>query len=178
MTNVINSIILLSHESHGFGLNTNIIETNLINIALLLGLLIFVVGGNLRQMLDDRYVQILNTVQEAEERLTQAKARLSESTTQWNQIRLVINDLKAQALKDQEKAASLEMNRAESDLTRRIEKATSVIQSREKRFLSETIQEISSLIFNQVIQKLQTEVTSEKHSFMIDKKIEQLGGKL
>jgi hypothetical protein len=36
MENFINVFILLAHENEGFGINTNIFETNIINILLLI----------------------------------------------------------------------------------------------------------------------------------------------
>ena len=48
----------------GFGFNTNLIETNVLNLAVVIGVVIKVVGDSLRSLLDQRRSTILSTLQE------------------------------------------------------------------------------------------------------------------
>jgi F-type H+-transporting ATPase subunit b len=64
------------------GLNTDILETNLINIVILIVVLVQFVGGALTTSLADRNQKIIDNVNDAETRLTEAKYRLAEANIQ------------------------------------------------------------------------------------------------
>src|SRR5210317_2032103 len=70
-------MIFLSHfplgHSGGFALNTNILDTNIINLVVVLGVLFTVGGDALKATLANRKEAILSTMQEAEERVKQRK---------------------------------------------------------------------------------------------------------
>jgi len=76
-------MIFLSHfplgHSGGFALNTNILDTNIINLVVVLGVLFTVGGDALKATLANRKEAILSTMQEAEERAKQAQAQLEEA---------------------------------------------------------------------------------------------------
>ena len=75
-------------------LNTDIFETNLINIALLAGGLFYLLSGALSESLSERQQKIVGAIQESEERLQEATARLTESKTQLEQAQIVIDSIK------------------------------------------------------------------------------------
>ena len=58
--------------SEGFGLNFNILETNLINLAIVIGVLVWFLRGFLGGILERRRSVILQDLQDAETRLKQA----------------------------------------------------------------------------------------------------------
>ena len=64
------------------GLNPDIFESNIINITLLLGGIIYLGSSALSESLSERQEKIVGAIQEAEERLQQADARLAESEKQ------------------------------------------------------------------------------------------------
>jgi F-type H+-transporting ATPase subunit b len=66
----------------GFGINTNIFETNLINLAAVVAIVISFVGKNLSALLDERKKTILNNLQEASQRAAEAEERLNVAKTQ------------------------------------------------------------------------------------------------
>ena len=74
--------------------NPDIFESNIINISLLLGGIIYLGSNALSESLSERQEKIVGAIQEAEERLTQADARLAESEKQLEQAQLVINSIK------------------------------------------------------------------------------------
>jgi F-type H+-transporting ATPase subunit b len=75
MENLINTSILLSDK--GFTLNTDIFETNIINIILLVVILFKVLGDALKTSLVNRKQKIIEDVNDAKKRLSNAKERLS-----------------------------------------------------------------------------------------------------
>ena len=79
-----NHLILLMHLplGEGFGFNGNILETNIINLAVVIGVVVTFVGDALRSLLDNRKQLIVNSLQQAEQRAKEAQARLEEARTQ------------------------------------------------------------------------------------------------
>ena len=61
----------------GFGINLNLIETNLINLIIVIGVLVWFLRGFLGGILQRRREQILTELKDAEERLTAANAAVA-----------------------------------------------------------------------------------------------------
>jgi F-type H+-transporting ATPase subunit b len=72
-------IFTLLAEHEGIGLNTDILETGLLNIIALLGILIFTGRDFLGSLLEERKTTIVQGVQDAEDRLNEAQKRLDEA---------------------------------------------------------------------------------------------------
>jgi F-type H+-transporting ATPase subunit b len=64
----------------GFGLNTNLFETNILNLAVVVGVVIKVVGDSLQSLLSQRRKTILSTLQEADLKAKKAKKATRRST--------------------------------------------------------------------------------------------------
>jgi F-type H+-transporting ATPase subunit b len=69
MKNVTHSFVFLAHwpSAGSFGLNTDILATNLINLTVVVGVLIFFGKGVLKDLLDNRKQRILSTIRNSEE---------------------------------------------------------------------------------------------------------------
>ena len=66
----------------GFGLNTNIFETNIINLAAVVGIVVSFVGKNLASLLEDRKNTIVQNLQEANQRAIEAQEKLNAARVQ------------------------------------------------------------------------------------------------
>lgn len=66
----------------GFGFNGNILETNILNLAVVLGIVISFGGDALRSLLETRRQTILNNLQQAEKRALEAQRKLAEAKYQ------------------------------------------------------------------------------------------------
>jgi F-type H+-transporting ATPase subunit b len=78
----------------GFGINTNIFETNIINLAAVLGIVITFVGKNLTSILEDRKKTIVNNLQEATQRALEAKEKLEQARTQLELAKKKAKDIR------------------------------------------------------------------------------------
>nr|YP_009670611.1 ATP synthase CF0 subunit I [Passiflora lutea]QCX29919.1 ATP synthase CF0 subunit I [Passiflora lutea] len=87
MKNLTNSFVFLVHwpSAGSFGLNTDILATNIINLSVVLGVLIFFGKGLLSDLLANRKQRIWNTIRNSEElcvgaleQLEKARARLGK----------------------------------------------------------------------------------------------------
>jgi len=78
-----NQIFTLLAENNGsIGLNLDILETGVLNITALVGILIYTGKDFLGSILQERKNTIVNSVQDAEDRLNEANRRLSAAQTQ------------------------------------------------------------------------------------------------
>jgi hypothetical protein len=74
------SLIFAEH----FGFNTNLLETNVLNLAVVLAVVVTYVGDALRGLLANRKQNILNNFQEAEQRASEAQERLNQmARSRW-----------------------------------------------------------------------------------------------
>nr|YP_010539197.1 CF0 subunit I [Helianthus porteri]YP_010539198.1 CF0 subunit I [Helianthus porteri]UYF13145.1 CF0 subunit I [Helianthus porteri]UYF13146.1 CF0 subunit I [Helianthus porteri] len=97
MKNVTDSFVSLGHwpSAGSFGFNTDILATNLINLSVVLGVLIFFGKGVLSDLLDNRKQRILNTIRNSEElregaieQLEKARARLRKIEIEADEFRV------------------------------------------------------------------------------------------
>nr|YP_010205741.1 CF0 subunit I [Gypsophila oldhamiana]YP_010536449.1 CF0 subunit I [Gypsophila huashanensis]UAX04086.1 CF0 subunit I [Gypsophila oldhamiana]UYC29445.1 CF0 subunit I [Gypsophila huashanensis] len=97
MKNVTDSFVFLGHwpSAESFGVNTDILATNLINLSVVIGVLIFFGKGVLSDLLDNRKQRILNTIRNSEElrgraieQLEKARVRLSKIEIEADQFRV------------------------------------------------------------------------------------------
>jgi len=89
-----NQIFTLIAENESITLNLNILETGIINIIALLGILIYVGRDFLGSTLEQRKNDIVTGVEDAEERLNEANKRLNEAQKQLNQTNVIIEEIK------------------------------------------------------------------------------------
>ena len=78
----------------GFGFNSNFLEANVLNIALLLSGVVYLGTNFLTSALELRQQKVTEAIQEAEERLQQANARLLDSEKQLTEAQTVIAKIK------------------------------------------------------------------------------------
>nr|YP_009238245.1 ATP synthase CF0 B subunit [Chlorotetraedron incus]AMO01123.1 ATP synthase CF0 B subunit [Chlorotetraedron incus] len=69
--------------AEGFGINTNIFETNIINLSAVVAVVVSFVGKNLTSLLEDRKKTILGNLQEASQRAAEAQEKLNQAKTQF-----------------------------------------------------------------------------------------------
>nr|QVX27872.1 ATP synthase CF0 subunit I [Passiflora incarnata] len=96
MKNVTDSFVFLVHwpSAGSFGFNTDILATNIVNLSVVLGVLIFFGKGVLSDLLDNRKQRILNTIRNSEElrggaleQLEKARARLRKVEIEADEYR-------------------------------------------------------------------------------------------
>nr|YP_010968081.1 CF0 subunit I [Airampoa soehrensii]WNM94457.1 CF0 subunit I [Airampoa soehrensii] len=88
MKNVTDSFVVLGHWSSAgsFGFNTDILATNLINLGVVIGVLIFFGKGVLSDLLDNRKQRILNTIRNSEELRGKAIEQLEKARTRLRKV--------------------------------------------------------------------------------------------
>src|SRR5210317_921391 len=174
-----NQIFKLFAEHEGISLNTDILETGLINILALLAILFFTGRDFLGSLLEERKTTIVNGVQDAEDRLNEAQKRLDEAQKQLNQANLVISEIKNETIATKKLLLESDAFQAKKDLTVRFERALATFRSKERQIFVEIKQQIISLVLQRTVTRAQeTFKSSERATTLIDDTITKLEGDL
>lgn len=172
-------IFTLLAEHEGISLNTDILETGLINILTLLAILIYTGRDFLGSLLEERKTTIVNSVQDAEDRLNEAQKRLNEAQKQLNQANIVISQMKSETVATKKVLLESDAFQAKKDLTVRFERALATFRSKERQIFIEIKQQIISLVLQRTISRAQeTFKSKERATALINETINKLEGDL
>ena len=168
---------LLANE--GISLNTDILETGLINILALLAILIYTGRDFLGSLLEERRTTIVKGVQDAEDRLNEAQKRLAEAQKQLNQANLVISEIKNETVTTKKLLLESDAFQAKKDLTVRFERALATFRSKERQIFVEIKQQIISIVLQRTVSRVQeTFKSKERATALINETINKLEGDL
>ena len=118
--------ILVTRE---FGINTDIFETNVINIAILVFGLVSFVGEILKTSMLERKQKIVESVQASENRITEARLRFEEAQKQLNQVHLIISEIKNETKVVKTDILTREFSQANDLITKQFASASSVFKT-------------------------------------------------
>jgi len=172
-------IFTLLAEHEGIGLNLDILETGLLNILALIAILVFTGRDFLGSLLEERKTTIVKSVQDAEDRLIEAKKRLDEAEKQLNQANLVISEIKNETVATKKVLLESDAYEAKKDLKIRFERALATFRSKERQIFLEIKQQIISLVLKRtVIRAQETFGPKERATALINDTINKLEGDL
>jgi len=141
-----NQIFTLLAERDGIGLNLDILETGVLNIITLIGILIYTGRDFLGSILQERKDTIVKSVQDAEDRLSEANRRLSEAQKQLSQAHVVISEIRNETISAKTNLLKSDANIAKKELTTRFNRAIAAFRSKERIIFLEVKQQIISLV--------------------------------
>ena len=174
-----NQIFTLLAEEEGISLNLDILETGLLNILALLGILIYTGKDFLGSLLEERKTSIVKSVQDAEDRLNEAQKRLRDAQKQLNQANLVISEIKNETITTKKILLESDSNEAKKDLKIRFERGSSSFRAKERQIFLEIKQQIISLVLKRTISRAQeTFGPKDRASALINDTIQKLEGDL
>lgn len=172
-------IFILLAEHEGIGLNTDILETGLINILALLAILVYTGRDFLGSLLEERRATIVKGVQDAEDRLNEAQKRLSEAKKQLNQANLIIGKIKDETATTKKTLLKADASQAKRDLKIRFERAVASFRSKERQIFLEIKQQIVSLVLKRTVTRAQEAFKPrERATSLINETINKLEGDL
>jgi F-type H+-transporting ATPase subunit b len=172
-------IFTLLAEDEGIGLNLDILETGLLNILALVGILIYTGKDFLGSLLEERKAAIVKGVQDAEDRLNEAQKRLSEAEKQLSQANLVIGEIKNETIATKKVLLKSDAYEAKKDLKIRFERALATFRSKERQIFVEIKQQIISLVLKRTVIRAQEAFKpKERATALINDTINKLEGDL
>lgn len=172
-------IFTLLAEQDGINLNTNILETGLVNILALIAILIYTGQDFLGSLLEERRTVIVKGVQDSENRLNEAKKRLAEAEKQLNQANLIMSEIKNETIATKKVILNSDALQAKKDLATRFERALATFKAKERQIFLEIKQQIVSLVLQQTVSRVQeTFKSKERAAKLINETINKLKGDL
>lgn len=147
----------------GFGINTNLFETNIINLAAVVGIVVSFVGNNLSALLEDRKKTILSNLEEANQRALEAQEKLNKA-----KANLEFAKKKAQEIREEGIArATSEINTVVSQHASRLAKLdefkNETVQFYQQKAFKEAYLYIVSRIMTRVRERLNRGLDSTYH---------------
>ncbi len=166
----------LFFAAEGFGLNLNIFETNILNLAVVIFGLYKFLPGFLGKILERRRTSILSDLKEAEERLSQSKVALSKAkeelasaTQKADKIRHDCK-LRAEAIRlESEKKTVEEMARIKQG-------AASDLNAEAARVTSQLRKEAAELAIQKALAILPEKLDSNTQDKFLKDSIKNIGG--
>jgi len=167
--------LLASHG--GFGLNLNLFETNIINLAIVIAGLVWFLRGFLGGILERRREAIVSELREAEERLNAANAALAEaqkgvaeSQKKAEQIR-IDGKARADAIRlDSEQRTIVELARMK-------QAATSDLANEASRVTDQLRRETALKAIEKALDALPGKLDPDAQARLIDQSIQSLGNR-
>ena len=147
-----------------FGFNTNILETNVLNLAVVLAIVITYVGDALRGLLANRKQTILNNFREADQRASEAQDRLNQARLQLEKAKTKADEISQQALftVDQEKKQII--SQTQEDIKRLSLLQQQTLKFEQQKAQNELAQKLVRLALHQVREKLNQRLNSSIHT--------------
>ena len=172
-------IFTLVAEHEGIGLNTDILETGLLNIIALLGILVYTGRDFLGSLLEDRRATIVKGVQDAEDRLKEAQKRLTEAKKQLDQANLVISEIKNDSVATKKLLLESDAAKAKNNLKISFERALATFRSKERQIFLEIKQQIVKLVLQRTVTRAkETFQPKDRATALINETIDKLQGDL
>jgi len=172
-------IFTLLAENEGITLNLDILETGVINIIALIGILVYVGLDFLGSSLEARKSDIVTGVQDAEERLNEANKRLTEAQKQLTQANVVITEIKTETVATKKLLLQADANQSKKDLTTRFSRALATFRTKERQIFLEVKQQIITLVLKGTATRAQQAFgQKERATVLINETITKLEGDL
>ena len=138
------SLIFAEH----FGFNTNVLETNVLNLAVVLAVV----------------VTILNNFREADQRASEAQDRLNRARVQFDQAQAKAKQIREQALVTIEQEKNQVVRQNQEDIKRLGVLQQETLQFEEQKAQNELAQKLVRLALHQVREKLTQRLNSSIHN--------------
>ena len=172
-------IFTLLAENNGITLNLDILETGILNITALVGILVYVGRDFLGSSLEKRKSDIVTGVQDAEERLNEANRRLSEAQKQLSQANVVITEIKNETIAAKKVLLEADTSQSKKDLATRFSRALATFRSKERQVFLEVKQQIILLVLKRTVTRAQeTFGKQDRATELINDTINKLEGDL
>ena len=160
----------------GVSLNFDIFEANLINLALLDGVLFYLLSGALSESLSERQQKILGAIQESEEKLQEATTRLTEGETKLAQAQIVIESIQKDADQTAAQVKSSILTDGKTEIERLTATAKIQISTIEARVRKQISDYVATLALQRITMQLEGKLNSSLQQQIIDRNISKLAG--
>ncbi|MEG4284561.1 F0F1 ATP synthase subunit B [Microcoleus sp. A006_D1] len=173
------TVLLLATEASGeggFSLNFDILETNLINLAIIIAVLFYFGRGFVGKILTERRSGIEEAIREAEKRQKDAAAALSEQQQKLTEAQAEAARIRAAAEETAKKAKEVILAQAAQEVERMKATAGQELEAEQERAIAQLRSAVVSMAMAKVESQLKASLDENAQNHLIDRSIALLGG--
>jgi len=151
----------------GFGINTNVLETNILNLSVVIGVL-FVVGKDvLTSLLDERRQKIVQSLEDVETRYKQAQQKLEEANLELSTAVEKAKEIRIQSTTTASQSSALADKRAEAEILRLQGTKTSTLNVEKQKL----VREMRELLTTGALEKAFVTLKQERSRAVLQKRL-------
>ncbi|MER3477724.1 MAG: F0F1 ATP synthase subunit B [Leptolyngbya sp. ERB_1_2] len=162
--------LLAEAEGGGFGFNFDILETNLINLSIVIAIVVYFGRGFLGKTLTERRTAIETAISEAEARKKTAAAALAEQQ-KLAQAQQEAAKIRADAEVAAKKSSDEILAKAEQDIVRMRETAAADLSSEQERIINELRQRVAAMALQRAEGELPGRLNDQSQQRLVDRSI-------
>lgn len=151
-----------------FGFNGNILETNILNLGVVLGVVVSLGGDALRSLLSNRKKTIEKNLEQAEKRALEAKERLAQAQSQLETAQKKALDIKEQGSMTAKKERQDSTKRKNEEIFRLTEKKEETLRVEEQKAVSQVYRQLVNQVMDKVKSKLTDRLDPASHASVIN----------
>jgi F-type H+-transporting ATPase subunit b len=164
-------------EGKGFGLNFDILESNVINLAIVIGIVVYFLKGALTKTLSERSVAIEKALTEAERKKAETAKALATEQEKLKSAQAEAAKIVQQAQTDAAKARETILAKGKADVAAMKAAAAADMGAEEAKVMAQLRQRIADLAMQKAAQTLPGQMDQGKQQRLIDRSISMLGGR-
>ncbi|BDE17511.1 ATP synthase CF0 subunit I (chloroplast) [Galdieria partita] len=161
-------------SKYSIKINFDLLETNIINIFILIIILIYLGRKFLGSILINRQNRVITSIRESEERLEKSTIRLSEAKNQLSSAQIIINQIKQEAKNTASSVKESILKQGKTDIERLLLNTRNYIYNTELQIKKQIKQQIAALALQKVQSKLKDELDNNIQQKIIDQSLAML----
>lgn len=166
-----------SSEVEGsFGLNLNIFETNLVNLTLLVGILVYFGKPVLTKILSERSSKIVEQIKAVEQKQKQAEVTLAKEQKKLEESQAIAAKIRSEATTNAQKARETILALGEKEVERLKEMAGKDLSSEQDKAIAQLRERVVALALESAKSRMENVLNDEVQRQLIDSSIAKLGG--
>jgi F-type H+-transporting ATPase subunit b len=147
---------------YAFELNRDLFETNILNLRVVLGVVVTVIGDAVRIILDDRRKIIITKLQEADREAQEIIKKLELARNNLSTNKLQAEEIRVQAKQTVEQSTIIRQKQLNEDLKCLQTKLCQSIQVEQQRTVQILSHQVSYLSLQKAIQKIKESLSFQK----------------
>lgn len=164
--------------AEGFGFNTNLLETNILNLAVVLPLVFSLGKDTLTSILDTRREKILSSLRSADDRFKQAQLELDAAKSELALATEKVKEIQQEGQKTME-ALRLEETKRYEELHRRFDDLkVETVRLEEEKVVNAFRQQLINVAFEKAVEGIRSRMNEKLHRKYIDTKIALMNSSL
>lgn len=165
-----------SEVESGFGLNLDIFETNLINLTLLVGILVYFGKPLLSKTLTERRAKIAEQIQAVEQKKKQAEVTLANEQKKLEEAKATAAKIRSEATTNAQKARETILAQGEKEVQRLKEIAGKDLSSEQEKAIAQLRERVVALALERARSQMENVLNDDVQRKLIDSSIAKLGG--